>query len=505
MSFLTWATPRLARWLASNQRAYDEDVSEKVQRQVLNHLIAWGWPTTYWKENGYQSIRNYSDFKNKIPLRTYEEMEGYINRARQGEKDVLWMGKPKYFAKTSGTTGGNKYIPITSDSISNHLWGARYALLHYVYETGDIRFLKDDHKMVFLSGSPQLQQENGIPTGRLSGIVNHHIPRYLRKRQLPSYETNCITDWEMKLDKIVDETIHANMSLISGIPPWVQMYFDKLQQRTRKSIGEIFPDLAILIHGGMRFEPYRHRLVESIGRKVATIETYATSEGFIACQNSQEDEGLLLQLDSGIFFEFIPLDSLHAGNPRRLWIPEVKVGVDYAIVISTNAGLWAYLLGDTVRFTSLRPPKIVVTGRTKQFISAFGEHVIVEEIEKAMSNVLAQHPQAQVAEYMVVPRIGQQKGESSYHEWFIEFRHPPADMDAFASDLDKWMYQQNSYYKDLIEGHVLVPLKITALVPDAFRSYMRETGKLGEQNKIIRVANDRVIADKLSAYRITIL
>jgi hypothetical protein len=292
------------------------------------------------------------------------------------------------------------------------------------------------------------------------------------------------------------------MSLISGIPPWVQMYFDKLQQRTGKAIGEVFPDFSILIHGGMRFEPYRRRLFESIGRKVATIETYATSEGFIAVQNSQEDEGLLLQLDSNIFFEFIPVTTLHSRYPRRLWISEVEVGVDYAIAITTNAGLWAYLLGDTVRFTSLNPPKIVVTGRTKQFISAFGEHVIVEEIEKAMANVLAQHSQAQVIEYMVAPSIGKQQGEPSYHEWFIEFSRPPVDIDAFASDLDKWMCQQNSYYKDLIEGHVLVPLKITALAADAFRSYMREVGKLGEQNKIIRVANDRVIADKLGNYRI---
>lgn len=499
MSFTTWASKHVATWVASNQRAW-ASCADEVQQQVFRRLMAQSWHTVFGEENEFRSIRTYNDFRQRVPIRSYEDFSGYIHQIKQGVENVLWSGKPIYFAKTSGTTGGDKHIPITSDSISNHISGARNALLHYIDETKNTSFLTN--KMIFLSGSPQLQQEAGIPTGRLSGIVNHHVPGYLLKNQLPTYAANCIADWEAKLDQIVEETLPANMGLISGIPPWVQMYFDKLQQRTGKVIGDIFPDFSVLVYGGVNFEPYRRNLFDVIGRKVDTIETYPASEGFIAFQNSQQEEGLLLQLDSGIFFEFIPTARLADPYPPRLWIAEVEVGVDYALVLSSNAGLWAYLLGDTVRFTSLNPPKIVVTGRTKQFISAFGEHVIIEEIEKAMSNVLARHPQAQVAEYMVAPNVGKEKVESSCHEWFIEFSHPPADLHAFASDLDKWMCQQNSYYKDLIEGHVLVPLKITSLAPDAFRSYMRAVGKLGEQNKVVRVSNNRVIADQLIAYQV---
>lgn len=502
MSFSAWVSKQLAKWVVSNQRAW-RGRSQEVQQQVFKRLIEQAKYTVFGEKNGFRFIRTYDDFRQRVSIRSYEDFAGYIEQLKRGAKSVLWPGRPLYFAKTAGTTGGDKYIPISHEAIPCHMAGARNALLHYIAETGNTSFLYN--KMIFLSGSPQLQQEAGIPTGRLSGIVNHHIPFYLRKNQLPTYATNCIVDWEAKLDQIVEETLLANMGLISGIPPWVQMYFDKLQQRTGKTIGEIFPHFSLLVHGGVRFEPYQRKLFDAIGRKVDTLETYPASEGFIAFQNSQQEEGLLLQLDSGIFFEFIPTDSLNDSRPTRLWIAEVEMGVDYALVLSTNAGLWAYLLGDTIRFTSLNPHKIVVTGRTKQFISAFGEHVIVEEIEKAMSKALTQHPQVQVREYMVAPHVSKEKNEPSHHEWFIEFSCPPVDINAFASDLDKWMCQQNSYYRDLIKGHVLGILKITSLVPDAFKSYMRAAGKLGEQNKVVRVANDRKIADKLIAYRTTAL
>lgn len=499
MHVLPFIISPLARLLARKQ-IMDLNKAIKVQKQILAHILKRKSSTKYGQAHGLDKISTYEQFRQKVPLQTYESLEPYIHSVRAGEKDVLWPGRPSYFAKTSGTTSGSKYIPITRVSMPNHLWGARHTLLHYIYETKDISFLHRDRKMLFLSGSPQLQEENGISIGRLSGIVNHHIPAYLRKNYLPTYQTNCIADWEEKIDSIVAETLPTNLSVIAGIPPWIQMYFDKLQKIKGKKIAEIFPNLSILIHGGMRFEPYKDRLLQSIGRSITTLETYATSEGFIAYQNSQHEEGLLLQLDSGIFFEFVPTASLSLPNPPRLCIAEVAVGVDYAIVLSTNAGLLAYVLGDTIRFTSLSPPKIIVTGRVQQFISAFGEHVIVEEIEKAMSKVLVQHPQIKVREYMVAPTVGQQNGALSYHEWLIAFENQPEDMHAFARDLDTWMRMQNSYYNDLITGHVLVPLKITALVPDAFIAYMREVGKLGEQNKIVRVANDRKIADQLRKY-----
>jgi hypothetical protein len=448
-----------------------------------------------------KKITNYTEFSANIPLQTYEDLVPYIQRIQNGERNVLWPGKPLYFAKTSGTTSGSKYIPVTKASMANHLQGARNTLLHYIHHTKDISFLQNGRKMLFLSGSPQLEDENRIPTGRLSGIVNHHIPFYLRSHYLPTYATNCIADWEQKIDRIVEETISTDLSVIAGIPPWIQMYFDKLQHRTGKPIGEIFPNLSILIHGGMRFEPYKERLLRSIGRNITTLETYATSEGFIAYQNIPQEEGMLLQMDSGIFFEFIPMETLSHDNPTRLHIRKVEVGVDYAIVVSTNAGLLSYVLGDTVRFTSLNPPKIIVTGRVQQFTSAFGEHVIIEEIEKAMTQALMQHPNVEVREYMVAPQVGTNDREPSNHEWLIAFENPPADMQAFASEIDTCMCQQNSYYNELVKGNVLSPLRITPLQPDAFISYMRATGKLGEQNKIVRAANDRTIADQLLAYK----
>ncbi len=503
MNLRSLIIPPIASLLASKQ-VMTQEAAYNVQIKTLSRILATKANTASRKECTIgQSITNYTAFRNNIPLQTYEDLAPYIQRIQQGEKDVLWPRKPRYFAKTSGTTSGSKYIPVTKDSIANHLQGARHTLLHYIHHTKDVSFLKCGRKMLFLSGSPQLEKEYGIPTGRLSGIVNHHIPFYIRGHYLPTYATNCITDWEQKIDRIVEETLPKDLSVIAGIPPWIQMYFDKLQHKTGKPIGEIFPNLSLLIHGGMRFAPYKERLLRSIGRNITTLETYAASEGFIAYQNIPDEEGLLLQLNSGIFFEFIPLaDTASLASATRLHIGNVAIGVDYAIVVSTNAGLLAYLIGDIVRFISLDPPKIIVTGRVQQFISAFGEHVIVEEIEKAMTNALTQHPNVTVREYMVAPQIGQRNGAPSYHEWLIDFENPPADMQAFASAIDACMCKQNSYYNDLIKGNVLASLQITALQPEAFVTYMRAAGKLGEQNKIVRVANDRAIADQLLAYSV---
>lgn len=490
----------LATWVVRNQKKRFQDPGY-VQQNIFNKLIEQGQHTVFGHEHNFKFIRTYEDFKRYVPIRAYEGFTGYIEQIKKGGSDVLWPGKPIYFAKTSGTTGGDKYIPITKESIKHHIVNARNALLHYIHETGKADFLAK--KMIFLSGSPQLANEAGIRAGRLSGIINHHIPSYIRSGQLPSYATNCIIDWETKLDKIVEETLQAQMGLISGIPPWVQMYFDKLNQKTGKCISDIFPDFSLLVHGGVNFEPYRRKLFDSIGKAVDTIETYPASEGFIAFQDSQQEKGLLLQLDSGIFFEFIPANSLTSLSPKRLTIDEVEIGVDYAIVLSSNAGLWAYVLGDTVKFTSLEPPRIVVTGRVKHFISAFGEHVIVEEIEKAMQLTLAKYPQVRVTEFTVAPWVSKQAGEASYHEWLIEFSYPPQNIATFASVLNQQMCLLNSYYKDLIEGNILSTLKVTSLHSGAFKEYMRQVGKLGEQNKVVRVANDRKVADAVTRYKIS--
>lgn len=488
----------IARYVVKKYKKWSGDAFE-VQRSVLKNLVEDARDTAFGKDHDFKNIKNYEDFKQKVPIRDYESLKPYIERIIAGEENVLWEGLPIYFAKTSGTTSGAKYIPITKASISNHINGARDAILHYVHETGNADFL--DGKLIFLSGSPILDHKGKVPTGRLSGIVNHHVPDYLRTNQMPTYETNCIEDWEEKVDKIIEETLNENMTLISGIPPWVQVYFDKLQAKTGKPIKDIFPHFSLFIYGGVNFEPYRAKLFNAIGKSIDAIETYPASEGFIAFQNEQNDHGLLLLINSGIFYEFIPVAEYFDENPRRLSIEEVELGVNYALIINNNAGLWGYAIGDTVKFVSLAPHKVIVTGRVKHFISAFGEHVIGEEVEKALQYTLKQHKESVVAEFTVAPQVNPVEG-LPLHEWFIEFSNPPENLIAFENELNLQLQKLNTYYDDLIQGNILGNLKIVPLRENAFRDYMKSIGKLGGQNKLPRLSNDRVIADALSSYRI---
>lgn len=466
------------------------------QDAILKSLLKTGRHTEFGKENALDQVNTYQEFREAVPIRDYEQLRPWIERVKEGKHNVLWKGRPLYFAKTSGTTSGTKYIPITKDSIPNHIHTARNALLCYMAETGNTRFA--DGKMIFLSGSPELERIGDIPTGRLSGIVNHHIPRYLRTNQLPSYETNCIEDWETKLSKIVDETIDRNMTLISGIPPWVQMYFDEIIRRRDKKISEVFQNFSLLVQGGVNFEPYRAKLMDSIGKKIDSIELFPASEGFFAFQDSQEAEGLLLNTQSGIFFEFVPAGEIFHEKPRRLSLHEVKVGENYAMIINSNAGLWAYNLGDTVKFVSTDPYRLVVTGRTRHFISAFGEHVIGEEVEASLL-ATAREFGIHFTEFTVAPFVSRGE-EDSYHEWFIEFEEVPVDMENFARRLDGDLRSRNSYYDDLVGGHILAPLRITPVRRNGFIDYMKSIGKLGGQNKVPRLSNDRKIARGLQSF-----
>ncbi|MEP6512354.1 MAG: GH3 auxin-responsive promoter family protein [Parafilimonas sp.] len=466
------------------------------QETLLKTLIKTGRNTEFGKDHHFENIETYTDFKKAVPLRDYEQLKPYIEKIKEGKHNVLWKGRPIYFAKTSGTTSGVKYIPITKDSIPNHINSARDALLCYIAQSGNTEFTKG--KMIFLSGSPELERVGGIPTGRLSGIVNHHVPRYLRSNQLPSYETNCIEDWETKLDKIVQETIAQNMTLISGIPPWMQMYFDRLIEKSGKKAGELFPKFSVMVQGGVNFEPYKTKLYESIGRNVDCIELFPASEGFFAFQNKVNESGLLLITDSGIFYEFIPAGEIFKENPTRISLRDVKVGENYAMVINSNAGLWGYNLGDTIKFISINPYRIMVTGRIKHFISAFGEHVIAEEVEWALMKA-ANENGTKIIEFTVAPVIQQHEGKS-YHEWFIEFENSPADINCFAKKVDDNLRDKNGYYDDLIRGNILDQLKIKSIRKNGFIDYMKSIGKLGGQNKLPRLSNDRNIAEGLEEY-----
>ena len=471
----------------------------RTQSNVFKELIASAASTQFGIDHDFISINNHNDFVDRVPVRDYEGLKPYIQKVVEGEENILWPRKPIYFAKTSGTTSGSKYIPITKESMPSHVEAARNAILMYIHETGKANFVNG--KMIFLQGSPVLESKKGIQLGRLSGIVAHYVPKYLQKNRMPSWKTNCIEDWETKVNAIVQETVHENMTVISGIPSWVQMYFEKIQEKTNKKVGDVFKNFSLFIFGGVNYEPYRSKFESLIGRRVDSIELFPASEGFFAFQDKQNERGMLLQLNSGIFYEFIKAEEFYVDNPKRHTIKDVELDINYVMIISTNAGLWAYNLGDTVMFTSLKPYRVIVSGRIKHFISAFGEHVIGKEIEQALKEGIA-NTDIQVSEFTVAPQINPESG-LPFHEWFIEFENNIDDLAELARKIDHALQQQNSYYFDLIQGQVLKPLIITKVKKNGFQEYMKSIGKLGGQNKLPRLSNDRKIADKLINLKLT--
>ena len=496
MSLKAFLSICFARYVVKKNNVWKHNALEH-QQTIMHQLIAKAKKTAFGSDHSFSEITCYSDFKKNIPIRDYEEIKTYIDRVVSGEKDVLWPRKPIYFCKTSGTTSGSKFIPITKESMPFHLKAAKDAILTYILETKNSSIVNG--KMIFLQGSPVLTKTGSVLTGRLSGIVAHHIPFYLKKNRLPSFTTNSIEDWEKKVDAIVDETINENMAVISGIPPWVQMYFEKLNKKSGKLIGDLFKNFSLFIYGGVNFAPYKNSFEKLIGKKIDGIELYPASEGFIAYQDSQKESGMLLCVNHGIFYEFIEAQDFFSKNANRICLADVKVGVNYVIILNTNAGLWGYCIGDTVKFVSKDPYRIVVTGRIKHFTSAFGEHVIAEEVESSLKEALQLFP-AEINEFHVAPQVNPTRG-LPYHEWFIEFKKHPKDLIGFKKSLDICLQKHNSYYRDLVAGSVLSELKITCISKKGFVKFMKDVGKLGGQNKVPRLANDRKIAEKLNIYR----
>jgi hypothetical protein len=492
MSLKSFLAKQFAKSIYKKTKSWADNPVE-TQHTVFKDIIRQAKNTQFGIDHHFDSINTFQDFAKKVPVRDYEALKPYVERVVQGEENILWKGKPLYFAKTSGTTSGAKYIPLTKESMPFHIEAARNAILHYIHETGNADFVNG--KMIFLQGSPVLEEKNGIQLGRLSGIVAHFVPKYLQKNRMPTFETNCIEDWETKVDAIVEETFHEDMTVISGIPSWVQMYFEKLQQKAEKPVGELFKNFNLFIYGGVNFEPYRAKFESLIGRKVDSIELFPASEGFFAYQDSQKEKGMLLLLNSGIFYEFIKSEEFFSDSPRRYTIGEVELNVNYVLIISTNAGLWGYNIGDTVQFTSLKPYRVIVSGRIKHFISAFGEHVIGKEVEHALKQAM-EKTSIQINEFTVAPQITPTDG-LPYHEWFIEFENEPENEEAFVEAIDIAMRTQNTYYDDLIVGKVLRKLVVTKVAKNGFQDYMKSIGKLGGQNKIPRLSNDRTIADLL--------
>ncbi len=497
MSVKTFAAKIFAKIIKAQQKKWASN-PVITQEKVFKQLVKTARRTAFGKDHNFGTIHNYQDFANNVPVRDYEALKPYINRVVEAEEEVLWPGKPLYFAKTAGTTSGSKYIPLTKASMPTHISGARNAILNYIEESGNADFVKG--KMIFLQGNPQLQEKNGIKTGRLSGIVAHFVPPYLQKNRLPSWETNCIEDWEEKVQAIIKETLPQDMTVISGIPSWVQMYFEEIKKKTGKKIKDVFPNFNLFIYGGVNFEPYREKFESIIGKKIPSIELFPASEGFFAFQDKQGQKGMLLRLNAGIFYEFIKADEFYDKNPKRYTIGEVETNINYVMIISTNAGLWAYNLGDTIQFTSTKPYRVIVSGRIKHFTSAFGEHVIAKEVESAMQEASAEL-KVKINEFSVAPQTNPKTG-LPYHEWFIEFDKEPDNIDIFAQKLDKALCEQNSYYADLISGKILKPLVITKIETNGFQKYMKSVGKLGGQNKLPRLSNDRKIANQLKNWKV---
>ncbi len=492
MSIKSFAAKIFANYVYSKTQKWAQNPVE-TQQKVFRELIEKAANTDFGKDHAFADIKSYEDFAKNVPIRDYEQLKTYVDKVVKGQENVLWPGKPLYFAKTSGTTSGAKYIPLTRESMPFHIEAARDAILHYIHETKNADFV--DGKMIFLQGSPELEEKNGVKLGRLSGIVAHYVPKYLQKNRMPSWETNTIEDWETKVDAIVEETFNEDMSVISGIPSWVQMYFEKLKVKGGKPAGEIFKNFNLFIYGGVNYEPYRARVENLIGRKVDAIELFPASEGFFAYQDSQTEKGMLLLLNSGIFYEFVKADEFFNESPKRYTIGEVEIGVNYVLILSTNAGLWAYNIGDTIQFTSTKPYRVIVSGRIKHYISAFGEHVIGKEVEEALKEAM-QGTDVRVNEFTVAPQINPKDG-LPYHEWFIEFENEPSDLQAFSERIDDAMRKQNVYYDDLISGNVLRKVVVTKVAAHGFEDYMKSIGKLGGQNKLPRLSNDRKIADAL--------
>lgn len=493
---LIWAKKHVKETGNFKQNAVED------QERLLLSLVKTAEKTLFGRTHQFENIKSIQDYQNQVQIADYEDLKPYIEKVKKGQRDILWTGTPEYFAKTSGTTSGSKYIPISKEGMPFQVAAAQSAIFHYIAQKNSADFVNG--KMIFLQGSPALEEIFGIKTGRLSGIVAHHIPKYLQKNRLPSLETNLIEDWETKVDAIVKETEKQDMTIISGIPPWLIMYFEKLIERNGKKITELFPNLQLIITGGVNYEPYREKMQELLGKQVDTIQTFPASEGFFAFQDDYEKEGLLLLTNHGIFYEFIPLeqyghfDSAQC-NMQRLTLKDIELHKDYALILTTNSGLWSYSIGDVVRFISKDPYRVLVSGRTKHFTSAFGEHVIAFEVEEALKAAIENFP-AQITEFHLAPQVNPAEG-LPYHEWFIEFEKEPENLENFRKKLDEEMRKRNTYYDDLISGNILQPLIISTLRKNAFQDYAKSEGKLGGQNKIPRLANDRKIGNFLETLK----
>ncbi len=474
-----------------------ENPHEK-QRDTLTYLINKAESTQFGKEHHFSEIHSVDLFKQYVPLSNYETNLNYFEAISRGEKDVLWPGKTEWFAKSSGTTSSrSKYIPVTEHTIKDcHFKGGKDLLTLYEDRFSSIDLFSG--KTLLLGGSHGLGEFSEVAKqGDLSAIIIENLPLWVNRRQCPEKETALLSEWEEKLHKIAHESIQEDIRSISGVPSWMVVVLRSVLEITGKqTIIEVWPNLELLMHGGVSVEPYREELISLIGKPINFQETYNASEGFFAIQDDPERRDMLLMLDYGIFYEFIPLDELEKENPNTITLEEVELNTVYALVISTNSGLFRYQIGDTVEFTSLNPYRIKIVGRTKHFINAFGEELMVANAEQAIANCCKLF-NVELFDYTAGPKF-LEEGSCGYHQWIIEFKSMPKDLQEFEQQLDLELQQLNSDYQaKRYNDFILRSLKIKAVPSKTFYNWLKSQNKLGGQNKVPRLSNSSKYIDEL--------
>ena len=469
------------------------DCSDELQMNVLKRLLRHAARTEWGKKYDYKSIQTYEEFKQRVPIQTYEEVKPYVERLRAGEQNLLWNSEIRWFAKSSGTTNDkSKFIPVSRQALRDtHYKGGQDAVAIYLGQNPESRFFSGKGLILGGSHAPNLNTNHSL-VGDLSAILIENIPSAVNLIRVPSKQTALMEHFEPKMEAIANETIGANVSNLSGVPSWMLVLIKHVLEKTGKqSLDEVWPNLEVFFHGGVAFTPYREQYKEIIrSSKMHYVETYNASEGFFGIQSDPADPAMLLMIDYGIFYEFIPLEDVESENPRICRLEDVELGKNYAMVISTSSGLWRYMIGDTVKFTSKRPFKFIITGRTKHFINAFGEELIVDNAEKGLARACAETG-ALVSDYSAAP-VFMDEHAKCRHQWLVEFTQMPDDLARFARILDDTLKEVNSDYEAKRQNDLaLQPLEVIVARPGLFHDWLDQKGKLGGQHKIPRLSNNR--------------
>lgn len=467
------------------------------QLLLLNELLTLAKNTQFGKRHDFKEIQTIQDFKNNVPIQTYESLESDILKMMDGQKNVLWPGKIKMFAKSSGTSNAkSKYIPLSKISLQeNHFKGGKNILNIFSFHFPKMNIFKA--KNLSVAGS---FDENEFKVGDLSALLLDNLPPWVQMQRLPSKKMALLKNWEEKIEKISEEIYQEDVASLSGVPSWNLILLQKaLQKSNKKTLAEMWPNFQMFMHGGVNFKPYKNTFIELIGKKdFVFLETYNASEGFFAIQDQfdEEENGMLLLCNHAIFYEFLPLENLNLNKPKTLQLNEVELNKNYALLISTKSGLWRYKIGDTIQFVSINPYRIKITGRLKYFINIFGEELIEDNANKALTQVCKELA-CEIAEYTVAPIFPNEEGKGA-HEWLIEFVIPPSDLDVFSHQLDLALKCLNSDYEaKRTENLILQMPVINVLIKGTFYNWMKSKNKLGAQHKVPRLQNHRMIAEEI--------